>query len=69
VENVNEQWRQQDADAHEAKAEALAFAALTLQGVTDALEPIEQPVMRNAVTLLTRAQERHEHAAALGRAA
>jgi hypothetical protein len=66
---MNDHWKEIDADAHAAKAEALDFAAQTLAGVEAVLDAVEAPVIRNAVSLLTNAKERHEQAAVLGRAA
>lgn len=66
---MNEQWRRTDADAHEAKAEALKFAEETVDGVMEVLAPIEQPIIRNAVAVMQRARERHETAAKLGKVA
>lgn len=66
---MNEAWRHSDADAHMAKAEALDVALETLKGVEAMLDAVEQPIIRNTVALLTNAKERHENAAALGRAA
>jgi hypothetical protein len=66
---ANEAWRGPDADAHLAKAEALEHAAETLAGVEGILDVVEAPVIRNAVALLERARDRHEHDAKLGRAA
>jgi hypothetical protein len=63
---VNEQWRTADAEAHEAKAEALSFACGVLEGVTPVLDSVEQPILRNAHDVLERARERHEQAAKLG---
>lgn len=66
---MNEQWRGVDAEAHEAKAEALSFAVGVLDGVLPILDAIEQPLVRNTRALLERAQKRHNDAAKLGRAA
>lgn len=62
---TNTQWRGAEADAHEAKADALRFAAETVEGIIDALEPLEQPSVRNAVAVMERARERHDAAGRL----
>ncbi len=66
---MNEQWRQPEREAHEAKAEALAHAANTLRGLDGLLDPIEGSMVENTVAMLDRAREKHERAAALARVA
>jgi hypothetical protein len=62
---MNEAWKTADADAHHAKAEAIAHAINTLDGLDGALDAVETPVIHNAVALLVVARERHETAAKL----
>jgi hypothetical protein len=66
---VNEQWRNADADAHEAKAEAIETAMEALAGLTGALDSVEELAIVQTVNLLQRARARHDKAAKLGRAA
>jgi hypothetical protein len=62
---MNEAWRNFDADAHQAKAEALGIAIEALAGIKDALDSVEQRAITQTVALLDRARERHDDAAKL----
>lgn len=62
---MNDGWRNADADASHAKAEAIQNAVDTLAGLDGALDAVETPTLRNTIRLLERARDRHETAAKL----
>lgn len=62
---MNTAWRNADADAHRAKAEAIDNALAALDGLDGALDNIEGPVIENTLNVLKRARELHEAAAKL----
>jgi peptide deformylase len=64
---LNEQWRNVDADAHDAKAEAIQHAIDALTGLEGALDTVEALQVAGAKHLLERAAARHAEAAKLTR--
>lgn len=64
---MNETWKQLEADAHEAKGEALDLAHDTLAGVIDIVEKLNRPHIDAAMDALAVEAKRHHDAATLAR--